>query len=161
MSHDTHPRAAGPSGPPDPCAAPRTAFAAETIVARPAGPVRAPVPTWAKVLIVLGVLGFGLIALGIVAAIAIPVFLNQREKAADVEVKSDLRSVASAEESYYTDFASYTADPSQLDVAQPASQIAVLAADSTGYCLGGRPADGRGNVWYYSSSAGLTRTSCV
>ena len=35
-----------------------------------------------------------MIIIGILAAIAIPVFLNQRKKAVDSSMKSDLRSVA-------------------------------------------------------------------
>ena len=44
-----------------------------------------------------------MIIIGILAAIAIPVFLNQRKKAVDTSIKSDLRSVANEFETYYTD----------------------------------------------------------
>ncbi|MBO3085543.1 prepilin-type N-terminal cleavage/methylation domain-containing protein [Cellulomonas sp. zg-ZUI188] len=56
-----------------------------------------------------------IIIIGILSAIAIPVFLNQRKKAVDASVKSDLRSVAQSIESYYTDFQKY---PANADVAQ-------------------------------------------
>ncbi len=39
-----------------------------------------------------------IIIIGILAAIAIPVFLNQRKKAVDSSMKSDLRTVATTEE---------------------------------------------------------------
>ncbi|HET7405516.1 MAG TPA: prepilin-type N-terminal cleavage/methylation domain-containing protein [Mycobacteriales bacterium] len=42
------------------------------------------------------------IIIGILAAIAIPVFLNQRKKAYDAAIKSDLKSAATAEEAYLT-----------------------------------------------------------
>ncbi|MDX1622271.1 MAG: prepilin-type N-terminal cleavage/methylation domain-containing protein, partial [Nitriliruptorales bacterium] len=48
------------------------------------------------------------IIIGILAAIAIPVFLNQREKAFRSAVKGDLRNVATQLESYYTDNFDYS-----------------------------------------------------
>jgi type IV pilus assembly protein PilA len=50
-----------------------------------------------------------IIIIGILAAIAIPVFLNQRKKAVDASVRSDLRTVAHEMETYYVDFQSYPA----------------------------------------------------
>ena len=44
-----------------------------------------------------------IIIIGILAAIAIPVFLNQRKKAVDASIKSDLRTVANELETYATD----------------------------------------------------------
>jgi type IV pilus assembly protein PilA len=50
-----------------------------------------------------------IIIIGILAAIAIPVFLNQRKKAVDASLRSDLRTVAHEMETYYVDFQSYPA----------------------------------------------------
>jgi type IV pilus assembly protein PilA len=50
-----------------------------------------------------------IIIIGILSAIAIPVFLNQRKKAVDAGIKSDLRTVAQAIETYYTDNQAYPA----------------------------------------------------
>ena len=50
-----------------------------------------------------------IVIIGILAAIAIPIFLNQRKKAADSSVKSDVRSIATAVETYFTDSATYPA----------------------------------------------------
>jgi len=44
-----------------------------------------------------------MIIIGILAAIAIPVFLNQRKKAVDASIKSDLRTVAAEMETAATD----------------------------------------------------------
>ena len=44
-----------------------------------------------------------IIIIGILAAIAIPVFLNQRKKGYDAQTKSDLRNAAIEVESYFTD----------------------------------------------------------
>ncbi|GAA0289704.1 type IV pilin protein [Kineococcus aurantiacus] len=127
----------------------------------PAVPPAPRVPTWGKVLIGLGIGFAALTVLGIVAAVAIPVFLSQHAKAADSVVKQDLRAVAQAEENVWMATGSYTGDPAALDVAEPASQVAILAADPQGYCLAGRDAQGHGRVWYYSSAAGLSRTACA
>jgi type IV pilus assembly protein PilA len=48
-----------------------------------------------------------IIIIGILAAIAIPVFLNQRKKAVDASIKSDLRTVANEMETYYVDNQAY------------------------------------------------------
>src|SRR6188768_2677109 len=50
-----------------------------------------------------------IIIIGILAAIAIPVFLNQRKKAVDAGIKSDLRSTANELESYFVDAQAYPA----------------------------------------------------
>ena len=48
-----------------------------------------------------------ILIIGILAAIALPAFLNQREKAQDSEAKSAARTVQTAMETYYTDNQSY------------------------------------------------------
>jgi len=48
-----------------------------------------------------------IIIIGILAAIAIPVFLNQRKKGYDAQAKSDLRNFASLEETFFTDKNAY------------------------------------------------------
>src|SRR3954471_22092588 len=48
-----------------------------------------------------------MIIIGILAAIAIPVFLNQRKKAVDASTKSDLSAIATEMETYYTDNQAY------------------------------------------------------
>jgi type IV pilus assembly protein PilA len=48
-----------------------------------------------------------ILIIGILAAIALPAFLNQREKAQDSEAKSAARTVQTAMETYYTDKQTY------------------------------------------------------
>ena len=48
-----------------------------------------------------------IIIIGILAAIAIPVFLNQRKKAAGAQAKSDARHLATLQETYFTDNQKY------------------------------------------------------
>src|SRR3954469_9392913 len=54
-----------------------------------------------------------MIIIGILAAIAIPLFLNQRKNAVDASIKSDLRTLANEMESQYTDTQSYPASITQ------------------------------------------------
>jgi len=48
-----------------------------------------------------------IIIIGILAAIAIPVFLNQRKKGYDAQSKSDLKNAATAMETYFSDQNTY------------------------------------------------------
>jgi type IV pilus assembly protein PilA len=48
-----------------------------------------------------------IIIIGILAAIAIPVFLNQRKKGWDSQAKSDARNLATLEETFFTDANNY------------------------------------------------------
>ena len=64
-----------------------------------------------------------IIIIGILAAIAIPVFLSQRKKAVDASMKADLRNVATVVETYATDHeGSYPVD---TDVAQSANTVTI------------------------------------
>ncbi len=49
-----------------------------------------------------------MIIIGILAAIAIPVFLNQRNSGYDAAAKSDVKNGSTAEETYFTDNNTYT-----------------------------------------------------
>jgi prepilin-type N-terminal cleavage/methylation domain-containing protein len=69
-----------------------------------------------------------IIIIGILAAIAIPVFLNQRKKAVEAGMKSDLRSVANELETYYTDNQQY---PVNTTVTQAAKTVTVGTGGST------------------------------
>jgi prepilin-type N-terminal cleavage/methylation domain-containing protein len=48
-----------------------------------------------------------IIIIGILAAIAIPIFLSQRKKAVDASMKSDLRTIATQMETAFTDTQAY------------------------------------------------------
>ncbi len=52
------------------------------------------------------------VIIGILAAIAIPKFSNTKEKAVLASMKSDLRNLASAQESYYSDYTQYMSSAS-------------------------------------------------
>jgi prepilin-type N-terminal cleavage/methylation domain-containing protein len=56
------------------------------------------------------------VIIGILAAIAIPKFEHTKGKAQVSAIKSDLRNIMSAQESYYYDYRTYASDPAQLSV---------------------------------------------
>jgi type IV pilus assembly protein PilA len=120
-----------------------------------------------------------IIIIGILAAIAIPVFLNQRQKGWDAAVKADLRNAATAQESALTDTAglyvdaagmatygfkysaasNYASTPAAIAVSflakNPTTGVYSYSATATpdGYCL---QATSKSNaVFVYSSPGGL------
>jgi type IV pilus assembly protein PilA len=61
-----------------------------------------------------------ILIIGILAAIALPAFLNQRGKAQDTEAKSQVRTMQTAEETLYTDEQDYSAgDLTKLQAIEP------------------------------------------
>ena len=58
-----------------------------------------------------------MIIIGILAAIAIPVFLNQRNSGYDAGVKSDLKNASTAEETSFTDSGAYVGVAAYADLA--------------------------------------------
>lgn len=108
-----------------------------------------------------------IIIIGILAAIAIPVFLNQRTKGWEAAVKSDLRNAATAQETFLTENADYSAvnpvgaeleamgfkysDPKNYS---NGALIEVEADGGLSYCLAA-VANG-GSTFYYSTPGGLT-----
>jgi type IV pilus assembly protein PilA len=106
-----------------------------------------------------------IIIIGILAAIAIPVFLNQRKKGWDAQAKSDLKNMATAEETYLTDTGIYTsqiADLSNVGFKQSADNTSFVVFGDAGqnYCLGVTSKSGL--TWKYVSSAGVpSQGSCT
>ncbi|WP_341924787.1 prepilin-type N-terminal cleavage/methylation domain-containing protein [Nocardioides psychrotolerans] len=107
------------------------------------------------------------VIIGVLAAIAIPTFLNQREKAADAGAKSDLKNAATIQETllanggttYTTDLTALEAEGFNLTV-DPADFI-ILSADETGYCMSAVAAPSE-TTWYYDSeSGGVSETVCT
>ncbi|MGN6474116.1 MAG: type IV pilin protein [Mycobacteriales bacterium] len=99
-----------------------------------------------------------ILIIGILAAIAIPVLLRQREKGFDASAKSDLRNLANFEEIYLTDFESYgsaidllTNEP-RMNVS-PKDHLTILFNGSTAYCLSASY-QGSPRTWYWDSLAG-------
>jgi type IV pilus assembly protein PilA len=57
------------------------------------------------------------VIIGILAAIAIPKFANTKEKAYVAQMKSDLKNLASAQESYFSDKQTYAANAAAIQAA--------------------------------------------
>ena len=106
-----------------------------------------------------------IIIIGILAAIAIPVFLNQRKKAVDSGMKSDLRTIATAEETYFVDYQHYLAVAASTapvvgaeTVKMTQGNTAVVTVGTSDFCVvvsrvsGSQP--GSQASWVYKSAAG-------
>jgi type IV pilus assembly protein PilA len=109
-----------------------------------------------------------IIIIGILAAIAIPVFLNQRKKGWDAAVQADLRNAATSMETYLTANGVYsTQTPAGTELtgvgfkysnasnydATAGQVIVVGAAAGNSYCLSSLSASG--NHFSYGSTSGL------
>lgn len=123
-------------------------------------PVRTKTPGW---LIAVALLGVGTVLAGVAAAVAIPVFLNQRAKLATTTLRTDLTTVAAAEESVRAQTGSYSADPAAVSAHlrdDLTSQVAILWADGTGWCAQAVPVGATEPVLYASSASGVSTQSC-
>ena len=85
-----------------------------------------------------------ILIIGILAAVAIPAFLNQKSKATDANVKSDINTAQTALETYYTDNETYaiTANTDLSNIEPTLSQsfnapesLTVSNATATGYTI--------------------------
>jgi type IV pilus assembly protein PilA len=99
-----------------------------------------------------------IIIIAILAAIAIPMYLSQRQKGWESNAKSDLRNAAVAQESYYTDNSAYTGNTADLEAEgwNPSADVTltISSADATSYCMQAVH-DSGGDTWSFDSAAGL------
>jgi type IV pilus assembly protein PilA len=109
-----------------------------------------------------------IIIIGILAAIAIPVFLNQRKKGYDAQAKSDLRNLATLEETYLTDiptsyaptFAALTANGTTFNASPNATTTIVSVTTNASFCL--KSVSDSTKVFYYNSATGgVSTTVCT
>jgi len=99
------------------------------------------------------------IIIGILAAIAILAFLNQRQRGYQAALTSDVRNAAIEVESSYTSTQSYPADDasyeSEVEVSSADTTIA-LTCNANGFCLVGDRTDlGVGTAVYDSNNGGM------
>ena len=74
------------------------------------------------------------VIIGILAAIAIPKFVNTKEKAYVGQMKADLRNIATAEEGFFYDSIKYTPSLVQLNNFVPSPGVTVtLTASASGW----------------------------
>ena len=113
-----------------------------------------------------------IIIIGILAAIAIPIFLNQRKKAVDASMKSDAKSIANSEETYAVDSAGNayvgaaqstaggiltvtTGNTVQLSNGNTATVVTPAAGTRTGtFCVTVTNANSGNGSWVYISDKG-------
>jgi type IV pilus assembly protein PilA len=125
-----------------------------------------------------------MIIIGILAAIAVPIFLSQKQKGYDAQAKEDIHNAAIAEETYNTEFQTYvpsttvTTPPVALaaygfrmssktiDITIMTYPIGATTGGSLtlqqggGYCM--KVTSGSNKPFYYASFAGgLTTTACT
>jgi Tfp pilus assembly protein PilE len=72
------------------------------------------------------------VIIGIIASIAIPKFANTKEKAYIASMKSDLRNLATAEESYLFDSLTYTTNLAAMNGWSPSTGVTVVVSTATG-----------------------------
>ena len=107
-----------------------------------------------------------IIIIGILAAIAIPMYLSQRQKGWNANAQSDLRNAAVAQESYFTDHAAYTNNGAGELAAAGYNKsanitLSVISATSSHYCMSAVHTSG-GSTWYMSNDTGEpTTTVCT
>ena len=103
-----------------------------------------------------------IVIIGILAAIAIPLFLSQREKGVDSGVQSDLKGLATVEETIFTDTLAYSENAADLTTAgfkPTAGNVIDVETTTDGFCLRGHNPKGSkdggsGGYYYYDSLAG-------
>lgn len=125
-----------------------------------------------------------IIIIGILAAIAIPVFLSQKAKGYEASMKSDLRTVAQEVESQNVDKQDYTGITWRT-AATPAVALATITgsgqivgsnsnvtlssgntiqwigATASSFCLKATSTKATSATWYYSNIAGgISKTAC-
>ena len=110
-----------------------------------------------------------IVIIGVLAAIALPIFLNQQKAAVDAAIKSDMKTVALAQQTYIVSHPSDmgTIDPVALNKLAPnlsgRTVIGTWVSAGKGYCIVGQSKDGdadgqqtdpEGRYFWYDSALG-------
>ena len=101
-----------------------------------------------------------MIIIGILAGIAIPLLLRQRERAVQASVRSDLRNAATIMETYYLEKNQYAVAASDLDAPFATEKNTVLTIVTTGnaadtYCLKATNSGTSATMYYDSDKGGV------
>jgi type IV pilus assembly protein PilA len=105
-----------------------------------------------------------IIIIGILAAIAIPIFLNQRQKGYDAQAKSDVKAIATLQETYLTDNNVYAANLAALTDFRPSPNVsnhATVGNGSDDFTV--QAESDSGTIWCWDSSgasAGVYEGPC-
>jgi type IV pilus assembly protein PilA len=105
-----------------------------------------------------------ILIIGILAAIALPAFLGQRQKGQDSSAKSDARNLASHMESCFTNAETYVGCAASQDVTQSGitlgaadGEAEITASTATGYTIVGHSRSGN-DFTYTKAGSTVTRT---
>jgi type IV pilus assembly protein PilA len=108
-----------------------------------------------------------ILIIGILAAIAIPSFLNQRQKGTDAEGKTQVTTASQAMETCATDNnGDYTScDKSAIVTIEPTlsdagARLTVTGASTTGYTVKVTTSDSRGQYYEIVKTNGATTRNC-
>jgi type IV pilus assembly protein PilA len=105
-----------------------------------------------------------ILIIGILAAIALPSFLGQQQKAQDTSAKSNARSLVTHIESCYAGTIDYTKcttallDPTGLPIGAAAGQVDVAVTDASTYTVTAKSKSGGSFMITRTSTAPLSRT---
>jgi prepilin-type N-terminal cleavage/methylation domain-containing protein len=111
--------------------------------------------TLVEIMIVIAVLG-------VLASIAIGQFINYRTRSYNTSAKTDLRTVATAQEAYYMDTSSYTRSLGTLTTPSYGVGISdgvvmpILSADSNGYTMQAYHESGSTTYTLFRPGAGIS-----
>jgi type IV pilus assembly protein PilA len=106
-----------------------------------------------------------MLIVALLAAIALPAFLNQREKANDVQAKTAVRNALETLETFHTDRASYDTTDTELMDMEPALRNArnlTVTGTATTYDLSvdSKPGTNGGTYTISLDAAGNVRRTC-
>jgi len=106
-----------------------------------------------------------MIIIGILAAIAIPTFLNQRKNGYRTQLKADLKNAATAVESSAVDkngdytaiglTTTYAALPATMTFTSSAGNTITAKSVTNGYCVKGVNSNLTAETWYFSKADGV------
>src|SRR6478735_2344126 len=103
-----------------------------------------------------------IIIIGILAAIALPLFLKQKERAIQASMRSDLRNASSFMETYFLDEQKYPTTASDLSVDFKLSKNTTITVITAGnatntYCLQASNPGSSDSIYYDSDKGGVLR----
>jgi type IV pilus assembly protein PilA len=105
-----------------------------------------------------------ILIIGILAAIALPSFISQQQKAQDTSAKSNARSLVTHVESCYAGTVDYTKcttaqmEPTGLPIGSAIGQVDVAVTDASTYTVTAKSRSGGSFMITRTSSAPLSRT---
>jgi type IV pilus assembly protein PilA len=107
-----------------------------------------------------------ILIIGILAAIALPAFLNQRTKSQDAEAKTAVRNARTTLETFHTDRQTYNTDVATLEEMEPALRnarnLTVSGTDDTfTVSVDSRATDGGGTYTITLDAAGDVTRTCT